>query len=91
MNKRKIIGIVLVVIGIVSSSLGYHYKGKVAQAKEAIGKASRTFSETPFGKKASDILEERASAYDGLLAVMTYGGIVLIVAGGIVVFMPKKR
>ncbi|NNM43487.1 MAG: hypothetical protein HKM07_04010 [Chlamydiae bacterium] len=82
MNLKRIIGLVILVVGIIATGMGFHYKGQLESAKGEVGMLSKPFSKNPFGEKAGSMMEAKIGEYDVPVAVMLYGGIALIVVGG---------
>lgn len=82
MNLKRIIGLVILVVGIIATAMGFHYKNQLESARSDVGMLSKPFSKNPFGEKAGNMMEAKIGQYDVPVAIMMYGGIVLIIVGG---------
>lgn len=83
MQKKKIIGAVILILGIVMAIYGLNARGRLSRAKEGIGAITSPFSDKPFGKAASDVLEGKISKYDTIVTTLIVGGVIFIFIGGL--------
>jgi hypothetical protein len=94
MNRKRVIGIILIIVGIVAIFFVNFEKGRVSSAKKDISEGSSLFGSTPMGKEAGSFMEgsmmKKASQYDQPLMWIQVGGIALIVVGaGMAIFCRK--
>lgn len=93
MQKKRMIGLVILIIGIVLLAFGLYAKSRVANARSEVGHITHS----PFGQnRATDavggVLEGKIGQYDQPVFWCLAGGIVLIViGGGMMLFNRKKR
>jgi len=91
MNKKKVCGLVIFIIGVVVLIFGLYQKSRLTGARESVGRVT-----SPFGKnKASDtvggIAESKIAQYDLPVLIIIVGGIVLIVIGGGMVLCCRSK
>jgi uncharacterized membrane protein len=95
MNYKRITGVIAAVIGIVLILISMYIKGKVAAATEGANEAAGLFSMSKYtesaGSKITEMTAAETKAYIVIANVMQYGGIALVVLGGIVVIFGKKK
>jgi hypothetical protein len=109
MTKKRILGIIIAIIGISLLGTSFYIKNEVkkgrgqissAQKKEDAGK--KLFSTNPFTKELGKGLTSgiqkkinegtvKADTYALIANILLVSGIVLIVAGGVIVVLPQKR
>ncbi|MES2344619.1 MAG: hypothetical protein V4494_01585 [Chlamydiota bacterium] len=95
MNRKKILGVVLLVVGFAMYLFSVYIMNEVGEGRDKISTSQSVvdagkglFSENPFGKAATDSAQEKldegseeASAYEKLAHVLHIGGAILIVVG----------
>lgn len=91
MKRKRIIGIVLFIIGVVLIIYSIHSMNRISAAKGEVNAFKSAFSGNSTGKALGNVMEGKASQYDTIVMVMLIGGIVLAVVGGGVVFMSRKK
>ena len=96
MHSKQWIGAILVIFGVIAFLISHSIKGQVGgemgQVRTIIGPLSQTSEE---GKMAGGIIEDRASrkasGYLESAQFLMIAGVVLVLAGGVVIFLHKKR
>lgn len=83
MNKKRIFGLVIFIIGVVILIFGLYQKSRLTGARKNIG----YISNNPFGGNKTtdtlgDAMESKVAQYDRPVFFCIVGGIVLIVIGG---------
>ncbi len=91
MQKKKIIGAVILILGIVMTIYGLNARGRLSRAKEGIGAITSPFSDKPFGKTASGVIEGKLGKYDTIVTTLLVGGVVFIVVGGLIWIRARKK
>lgn len=95
MNYKRITGVIAAVIGIVLIIISMYIKSKVAAATEGASAAAGLFSMSKYtegaGSKITEMTAAETKAYIVIANVMQYGGIALVVLGGLVVIFGKKK
>ncbi len=81
MNTKKVIGSLVIIIGVVVVLLGFYAKSRVAEAKLNVQKNSGPFPGNPVDKQISEALAKQISAYDAPILWTLIGGAVIIVIG----------
>lgn len=95
-KTKRIIGIVILIIGIIAVLYANHLKGRIAEAQGNIQKGTSLFSGQSAGSKAGKTiggaLEDKVSSYNTPVTILMIGGIVLvIIGGGMALFCKKKK
>lgn len=90
MNYKRIIGIIVLIIGIVLIGYALHYMKEISEAKGEIGSYTKPFSKTPIGKAVQDTLMSKASEHDNQVRWLLIGGITFVVVGGIVIIFGRS-
>jgi hypothetical protein len=96
MNTKRIIGIVVLVIGIIAILYANHQKKRIAEAQGNIEKGTSMFSGSSVGSEVGrtvgGAMESKVSSYNAPVMMLMIGGIVLVVIGaGMVFFCRCKR
>jgi hypothetical protein len=83
MHKKRLIGLVIFIIGIVLLIFGLYAKSRVAGARSEVGHITHS----PFGQNrvtntVGDVMEGKIGQYDQPVFWCLTGGIVLAVIGG---------
>ena len=81
MKRKKIIGIVVIIIGAIIFLLGLYARGRVAEARENVHKATGFFSNKEVDKQVSGMAERKIGAYDAPVMWTMIGGIVIVLIG----------
>lgn len=96
MNKKRIVGIVIAIIGIVMILFSNYIAGQVAIAQQNVQETTSMFSGNRVGKSVGDVanqaVAERSGPYLALSRGLKIGGVILIVVGvGFVVFGGRRK
>ena len=91
MNTKRMIGIVILIVGVIAILYANYQKGRIANAEGNIKKGESFFS----GGAASAVggaMEGKVSSYKTPVMLLMIGGIVLVViGGGMALFCHGKR
>jgi hypothetical protein len=95
MNTKRIIGIIILIIGVIVIIYANHLKGRLAEAQGNIQKGTSLFSGNSVsgqvGKAVGGALEGKVSSYNTPVMLLMIGGIVIAIIGaGMVLFCRKK-
>lgn len=90
MKMRRIVSLILVLLGLCLFAMGMYAKRRVATVKESIHSGSSLFSDNPFNKEFGKALNEKISAYDLPILLAITGGVVCVV-GGVWLFVRGRR
>ena len=91
MNYKRIVGLVVLIIGIGLIAYALHSMKRIVDAKSEIGTYTKPFSKNPIGKAVEDTLMKKASEYDTEVRWLLIGGITLVAIGGIVIIIYRKK
>jgi len=91
MNYKKIIGIIILVIGLALIGYGIHSKRRISAARKDIEKFTKPFSHNPFGKVIEKDIKGKAGQYDTQVMWLFISGAVLVIVGGVVIIFGRKR
>lgn len=109
MNTRKIIAIILVVIGVGCLGMSHYInqqvlggQAQVDSAQRSVDQGNKLFSINPVskevGKTLTSPIQRKIDAgqaevlyYARIAQILQVGGIILILAGLVVFFIPKRR
>ena len=87
-NINRMISIVLLALGIISILLSIYITHRVNEAKGEIGAVTGLFSH---GEIVGNQLDKKADAYMPMAHVTRIGGIILILAGGGLLFYSLRK
>ncbi len=91
MNYKRIIGVIVLVIGVVLIIFAADAMKRISSAKNAVSGASGFMPNNPAGNMVTGSMEKAASQYDVPVMICLIGGIVLVlVGGGMAIFCRKK-
>lgn len=96
MKSKQWMGAVLVALGLVALIISYSIKGRVGEEMGQVRSIISPLSHTgEGGRTASRMIENQATGeaagYLQTAQFLMVGGIVLIVAGGVTIFLYKKK
>ena len=95
MGKKKIIGLVALILGIVLIVFSMYVKMRLGETQQTLNEIKSPFSNNPVGSKVGESMQEAANMKMGEYATFAtwalYGGIILVVIGGGVMFCCKKK
>src|SRR5262249_25311909 len=91
MNKKQIIALIILAVGIFGFFFTKYEKGRVASAKGDIATGKSFLGNGEFGKAVGNTLDSKASQYDTPLMIMEMGSIVLVVLGIAGVYYFRKK
>jgi predicted MFS family arabinose efflux permease len=95
MNTKRIIGIVILIIGIIAILFANHEKGRIAEAEGNVEKGTSLFSGHSAGSQVGQAfggaMEGKISSYNTPVMILMIGGIVLVVIGAGMAFFCRKK
>lgn len=111
MGLRRIIGILIVIVGILCLGVSYYINNQILQgvakiksAQEKVNKGNDFFSGssnpvmqgigsqvTGSAQKKINLGKEEIEKYTAIADNLQMGGIVLLIVGGILIIIPRKR
>ena len=91
MKRRKIISLVLVLLGVIVFLFAMYAKNRVMNARESISETSGLFPHNPISEGVGKALEHKVGAYDTPILIGLIGGVALIVIGVGFYFSGRKR
>ncbi|HEY2811166.1 MAG TPA: hypothetical protein VGJ00_07260 [Rhabdochlamydiaceae bacterium] len=91
MSTKRIVGCVVLIVGIVLIIFSVYEMNRISRAKGAIHTLSSPFSGSSAGKTAGHVMEGKASQYDTPVMILLIGGIACTVVGGYLVLFCKKK
>lgn len=91
MNKKQIIALIILAVGIFGFFFTKYEKGRVASAKGDISTGKSLLGNGEFGRTVGGALDSKASQYDTPLMLMEIGSIILIVLGIAGVYYYRRR
>lgn len=91
MNRKKIVGLFILAAGVILFFFSMNAKHKIAAAKKGVGIATDLMPNNAFGNQVGETLKGKASAYDGIVQVIYIGSIALIIIGGGMVLLGRKK
>jgi hypothetical protein len=96
MSTKRIVGIVIVIIGIIVICYANYQKHRIAEAQGNIKKGTSLFSGSStggqVGQAVGGVMEGKVSSYNTPVMLLLIGGIVLVIVGaGMVLFCKKRR
>lgn len=91
MSTKRIVGFVLLIVGIIAIIYAVHSMNRISSAKSEIQTLASPFSGSSGGRAVGGMLEGKASQYDSTVRMLFIGGIILVVVGGGVVLFSRKR
>ena len=91
-SRKKVIGLVALLAGIVLFIFAKYEQHRVGSAKALFGRGTSMFSGNAVGGAVGGVIEGKLSEYDTTLMLCEIGGIALIVLGtGVLYFSRKKK
>ena len=90
-NRKRLLGYVLLVLGVIASLYAMHLKGRISDAKGNISKGKSLSPTFPGDKIVTDVLEGQVSQYDRPVRLLQIGGIIVAILGAGLIFMSRKR
>jgi predicted MFS family arabinose efflux permease len=96
MSTKRIIGIVVIIVGIIAICYANYQRHRIAEAQGNIKKGTGLFSGSSTGNQVGQavggVMEGKVSSYNTPVMLLMIGGIVLVVVGaGMVFFCCKKK
>jgi predicted MFS family arabinose efflux permease len=94
-NTKRVIGIIILIIGIIAILVANYVRGRLAEAEGTVQKGTSLFSGSSVGNQVGQTVggavEGKIASYNGPVMVLMIGGIILVVIGaGMALFCRKK-
>jgi hypothetical protein len=90
-SRKKIIGLVALLAGVVLFIFAKYEQHRVGSAKALFGRGTSMFSGNAVGGAVGGMVQGNLSQYDTILMLCEIGGIVLIVLGAGVMYFGRKK
>ena len=90
-TTRKIVSIILVLLGLVVFLFAMYAKHRVGEVKRSVHNGTQLFSNNPVDKEITKALNEKLGSYDMPILWAMIGGVVLVVLGVGTFAYGKKR
>jgi hypothetical protein len=91
MSIKRLIGLVILIIGIVLIAFSLHSMNRISKAKGGIRGMKHAFSGSSTGTKIGDAAENKVSQYDTPVMILLISGIILAIVGSSVIIFGKKK
>ena len=96
MSTKRLVGIIILIVGVIAIIYANYEKGRIAKAHGNIEKGTSLFSGHSAGSQAGQavggMLEGKVDSYNTPVMLLMIGGIVLVIVGGsMALFCCKKR
>jgi uncharacterized membrane protein YgdD (TMEM256/DUF423 family) len=95
MNSKRIIGLVIFIIGIILICYASYQKHRIAEAQGNIQKGTSLFSGSSVGsqvgKSVGGEMEKKVSSYNTPVMLVMIAGIILLIIGAAMVLFCGKR
>lgn len=94
MSIKKIVAIVILVVGILAIGYAVYNMKRLARARhtvQAVSKIAGPYGEKPVGKVLGSAVDAQLHKYDSQVMLLLVGGIVLTVVGGGILFLNRKN
>ncbi len=83
MKVRRIVSLVVLIVGVAAIAYALYAKGRIANAKGEVNTASGFLPKNAMGEMVGGKMSSEASQYDTTVQYLFIGGIVLAIAGGL--------
>jgi hypothetical protein len=91
-NTKRIIGIVVLIVGIIAVIYASHLKGRIASSESNVKTGTSLFGGNPVGSAVGGVMEGKISSYKGPVMMLMIGGIILVVVGaGMALFCRGRK
>ncbi len=90
MKTRKILSIILIILGVIVFLFAMYAKSRVMEVKKSVHSSSGFLSDNPVNKEIGKALEKKLGSYDMPILWGMIGGVVLVVIG-VGTFVSGKR
>ncbi len=94
MSIKKIIAIVILVVGLIAIGYAVYNMKRLANARgtiQSVEKLAGPYGQKPVGKMIGNAVDARLHKYDQQVMLLLIGGIVLAVVGGGILIIDRKR
>ena len=90
-SRKKVIGVVALLAGVVLFIFAKYEQNRVGSAKETVGRGTSMFSGNAAGSAVTGVINNELSQYDTPLKLCEIGGLILIVLGAGVIYFARKK
>ncbi|NGX45408.1 MAG: hypothetical protein K940chlam2_00560 [Chlamydiae bacterium] len=91
MNLKRILGLIILVIGVGLVIYGYYGKQDMAAARADIDSKTAIIPNNPIKGIVKGELQSRVDQYEGPVRMLFIGGAALIVIGGVLLIFGRSR
>ena len=96
MNTKRIVGLVILIVGIIAIIYGGYQKRRITEAQGNVQKGTSLFSgnsaSEQIGQSVGGAIENKITSYNAPVMMLMIGGIILaIIGGGMFLCCGKKR
>lgn len=91
MNRKQIIGLVIFIVGIVLVIGAMYGMKRVGEAREGFSKGTSFMPDNRGTGLMKGAVEGKLSSYDATINTILWGGIILLVIGGGVMIVCRKK
>lgn len=91
MKRKKVIGIVVLIAGIVLFLYSLNAKQRIAAAKGEAGTLTGFLPKNSEGDYIGGKIKNATEQYDTIVQILFVGGIILIVVGGGMLFIGRRK
>lgn len=91
MNLKRILGLIILVIGVGLVIYGYYGKQDMAAARADIDSKTAIIPDNPLKGMVKSELNARVDQYEGSVRMLFIGGAALIVIGGVLLIFGRSR
>jgi hypothetical protein len=90
-SRKKFIGFVALIAGVVLFIFAKYEQHRVGSSKEMVGRGTSMFSGNAVGNSVGGYVQGQLGQYDTPLKLCEIGGLVLIVLGAGVLYFSRKK
>ncbi len=91
MHSKKLIGLVVLAIGVGLMAFAMHSMYRITEAKKEVNDVQGLISDNPVGSVVGKDLQKEVSQYDVEVMWALIGGVVLVFVGGGTLIFARKR
>ncbi len=91
MKKKKIVGLILLVIGVIVLIYALYARNRVDEIKGEVNRGTSMFGNNPVNRGISSAMDAKLGSYNAPILIGTIGGIALIVIGGGMILLNRKK
>jgi hypothetical protein len=81
LNTKRIIGVVVLIVGIIAVIYASHLKGRIASSESNVKEGTGLFGNNPLSGAVGGVMQGKINSYKGPVMLLMIGGIILVVVG----------